>query len=469
MKIQLKKLKRQIHGRLIYDSGKEIKHLTPVDEPLPEGALVFVRSYIPEDKLIKKLLKAGAMGVVIKREYEYRVKTFIENQLTVIMVKSCTSAFYEAIHYYRSLFQIPVVEVTGSAGKTTTKEMIGCVLKERFNTLVGEANYNAPTGVAYHIDLLTEEHEAMVLEAGMRDLGIIDLSSYMIQPTIGVITCIQSAHLMSLVSTENLVKAKQELLPHISKNGALVINGDCELTNQIDFTLYKGPVYRVGLNPNLDLYATDITYKNYTTKFIVHDQAGTKEDYQMNTFGEYNVRNALLAIQVGLLLGLTHAEIKQGLRKFKPIRRRLEIINLTQQIDLINDNFNANPESTKQLIDELPRIKGSKSLFFVIGDIEKGDEDIKDYAIKVHETIGKEIHSLDFSHVICVGKWARYIYLTLRSLGVPKSKLYYFSKVKDAQGLLPKIVQSNSLVVFKAQHAYIDFKPLINELMTLYQ
>lgn len=463
MEILIQDVVKTIDGNLIYwDETKHISSFVDFFDTPIKNCLYFLSKYEEdEDALITRLKNSEISGIVSKAIYEYNYDKWKEANIGVIEVKTISEAYYMAAAFYRQLFNIPFIEVTGSSGKTTTKEMISCILKQELETLESYENYNAPSGVAYNIFQLNDSHKACVLEAGMKGLGIINLSSWMIKPDIGIITSIQRAHLVSLGSIDKIIEAKAELLSNIKSNGYLLINGDDENIKKIPLKDFHGQIYRFGFSKYNDIYATDIEYKNNKTYFIANFY-GYQMQCMINTFGKYNVANALAAIFVGLLLGVSKPNIVKGLSQFYPIKRHQEIINGINYSQIIFDNFNANPESTIQLIEEIPLISNSKKLVLIFGDIERPDDEIKDYAKKIHYEIGEKLSKINFDYLIGIGKWSIEYIKACENVGINRNKLIYFSTIDEVNENIVKYIEKNSLVILKAQKAYVDLKSVLD-------
>lgn len=461
----LDEVARAIKGKLIKgDNSKIVKRIIKQPDLPLSGSLYFVTEHSKdEDKLLNKLRSNGVSSIVIEKEHSFDVEKWIKSGIDVIEVKDRRDAYVKLAKFYREQFNIPFIEVIGSSGKTTTKEMIGNVIREEMPALVGLHNYNAPAGVAFNIFQLRDYHRAAVLEVGMKGFGIMKYSSNMVQPNIAVITCIHRAHLARLGSIENIIDAKAEILECLSEDGVLIINGEDEFSSKFPIDKYKGKIIRFGFSDKFDIWASNIRYNEFKTDFKANGK-GFIIDCSINTFGKYNVGNALAAIAVGMHLGLSEEKIAKGLSNFRPIYRRQRIHEGIYNTTLIDDNFNANPDSTKLLIQEMAYFDKKRPLILVMGDMEGPKNEVEEYARKVHFMIGEEIGKLNIYKLIAIGKWAKEYINGALSVGVSGSKLIYYENVQEAHNHIKDYVIPESLVLFKGSEHYVDLSSLLEKL-----
>lgn len=464
-KFFLEEIARAMKGKIIVGNEKKIiKRIIKQPDLALAGCLYFVTDYFKdEDKLLNKLSSEGVSSIVVETLHNLNINKWIKMDIGIIQVNDRQDAYVKLAKYYRDKFKIPFIEVIGSSGKTTTKEMIGNVIREKMPALVGFYNYNAPAGVAFNIFQLRDYHKAAVLEVGMKGYGIMGYSSSMIQPNIAVVTSIHRSHLARLGSMENIIAAKAEMLEHLSDDGVLIINGEDEFCSKFPIYKHKGQILKFGFSNKFDIWASDIKYNGFKTEFKVNGK-GFKICCSINTFGRYNIGNAMAAVAVGIKLGLNEEEISKGLLNFQPEHRRQKIHEGINSTILIDDNFNANPDSTKLLIQEMAHFDKKYPLILVIGDMENPNEKLEGYARKVHFMIGEEIGNLNFCKLIAIGKWAEEYVNGAISKGISQSKLVYFRTVKEAEKHIQDYIIPKSLVLFKASEHYVDLGPLLEKL-----
>lgn len=431
-------------------------------KPLANCLYLITKNFQNEDNLLAKLIKYHATCIVISKKQSFHMDKWMKAGIGIIKVESKSKAYLKLAKLCREIFDIPFIQVMGSSGKTTTKEMIGAVIRAKMSAMVSYENYNGPKGVAYNIFNIKDYHQAAVLEVGMKAPGVIKFSSNIVKPNIVVVTCIHRAHFIRLGSLENIIAAKAEVLPYISKDGTLIINGEDENCNKLPLHLFRGEIIKYGFSPEFDIWASDIKTEGDTTYFKAYFK-GQIINCRINIFGNYNVSNALAAVMVGLKLGLSPKEISDGLAHFSPPDSRLQMIKGIKGTTLINDNFNANPDSMKLALEQLPFFAKDRPIILVLGDFESPDKKWEDYARKVHFMIGQEIARLNPDYLIAIGKWAvEYVKGALKG-GIEKSKVAYFIVPEEAEEHLSNCVIPQSVIFFKAS-PYVPVKRLISNL-----
>jgi len=318
----------------------------------------------------------------------------------LIQVGDTLEALGKLASWYRLKFRPLVVGVTGSVGKTTTKEMIALVLSKKFNVLKSEGNKNNEIGLPLTIFGLTGEHTALVLEMGMNNPGEIARLSKIARPDIAVITNIGDAHIKRLGSKQNILKAKLEILEGLSKNGTVYLNGDDMLLKGL-MGLIDRPVVYYGIDDGLDFTGTDIRMKG--GRGLEFEFTWRRRGYgvTLNAAGEHNVHNALAAVSIGIENGVTPKQIKEALYEFIPDRLRMNISS-SGGVVIINDTYNANPQSMRAAVDVLAGLSGDGRRIAVLGDmLELGD-----FAGERHREIGAYLKDRGVDVLVAAGAYA---------------------------------------------------------------
>jgi UDP-N-acetylmuramoyl-tripeptide--D-alanyl-D-alanine ligase len=319
-------------------------------------------------------------------------------------------------------------------------------------------NDNLPDGVARNILRVNRQHKSAVLEAAMFGPGIIRQSTRMIKPKIAVITSIQRVHLIRFGSMQKIINYKAEILDVLSEKSTLIVNGEDKNCAKLPFERYNGTLLRFGFSNAFDIWASDIRREGFRTYFTAHYKS-TEMKCMINIIGRYNVGNALAAIMVGLKLGLTEEQIVKGLAAFRPIEGRLKL-HKKHRVIILNDNFNANPDSTQQLLKELRSLSVSYPVVLVLGDIERPSNASAAYSRRVHFAIGKQLADINFKYVLAIGKWAREYVRGAVSSGMPKDKIEYFPTVQAARSRYRSLLAPGTVVVLKAS-VYTPVRNLI--------
>lgn len=455
---------KAVQGRLVtWNSKNSVKNFTNKLNSITEGSLFFLFNDCEnedEDELIARFSNYNAAGIICDRKLCLNTEKWSKAGLGIIQVVNLNSAYLAMAKLYRSKFSIAAVQVVGSSGKTTAKEMIGSILSYNMPVLTGAGNLNSPLHIAYQISKLKDIHQAAVFEAGMKARGIIKLSSSIIKPTIGIITSIHRSHFTRIGSMEQIIAAKAELLEYLDEDGSLIINGEDKNCIRLPLESYKGEILTFGFTEKCNIWADNIICKEFRTYFNVHT-GENKFECSINTVARYNISNALAAVMVGLKLGISPENIVKGLSTFKPLSARLEILQGIKNTTLVNDNFNANPDSTKMMLKEVSGFAGGRPVILVMGDMENPRDEISEYAHKEHFKTGQLIGKMTVRYLFAIGKWAAEYVRGAITEGMNPENISYFRNPDDAENTLKKFLIPGSIIIFKAS-TYVKLKNLIN-------
>ncbi len=347
-------------------------------------------------------LDAGATAVIISNIQISKEEKEKYKDKTIIQVEDTFEALYEIAKYKRSLYNIPVIAVTGSVGKTSTKDIIASVVSQKYKTLKTEGNNNNNIGLPLTI-LKLKDHEALVVEMGMNHFGEISLLTNIAKPTLAVITNIGTSHIGNLGSRENILKAKLEILEGM-KIPRVIINNDNDLLHKwYEENKEKIEIHTYGINNSSDVIAEKIELGEEKSKFVVKTSS-EKVNIGVPVGGEHFVYNALCGFIVGKVLGLTAKEIQNGISKFELTKKRMDIRVLKNGATLINDSYNASYESMKASLKYLSSRTDLRKIA-VLGDmLELGD-----FSKELHEKVGEEVANDNIDVLICRGEFAKNI------------------------------------------------------------
>lgn len=343
----------------------------------------------------------GAKGAILQdiEISEEQIKKY-ENKF-IIIVKNTIEAMQQIAEYKRNLYNIPVIAITGSVGKTSTKDMIASVVSKQFSTLKTEGNYNNHIGVPLTIFRLKNE-EAMVVEMGMNHLGEISTLTKIAKPTVAVITNVGTAHIGILGSRENILKAKLEILEGLEPNGHIVINNDNDLLHK--WYLENKEKYNIityGIENESNYMAENIISKEDGSTYTLK---GTNQKIEVPVGGNHFVQNSLCAIAVGNIFKMPLEKMAKGIYEFELTKKRMDITTLQNNITVINDYYNANYDSMKAALEYLGKLQEKRKIA-VLGDmLELGD-----YSKELHEKVGEEVVKNKIDILITVGKEAKQI------------------------------------------------------------
>ena len=400
-------------------------------------------------KFWKQALENGADAVIIENiEISEQEKEKYSNK-TIIKVKDTLKALYEIAKYKRNLYNIPVVAITGSVGKTSTKDLVASVVSTKYKTLKTEGNNNNNIGLPLTI-LELKDHEALVIEMGMNHFGEISLLTNIAKPTLAVITNIGTSHIGNLGSRENILKAKLEILEGMSLP-KLIINNDNDLLNKwYEENKENIEVHTFGIENKSDLNARNIELREDGSTFDAVSK-NKKIKIEVPVGGKHFVYNALCATEVGNILGISDEKIKQGISQFELTKKRMDIKKLGSGAVLINDTYNASYESMQASLEFLHNYSGTRKIA-VLGDmLELGE-----YAVELHKKVGEEVAKRNIDILICAGESSKYIIEEANKN--PKIETYYFNNNEQIVEKLSQELRNGDVVLIKASNAMKFFE-----------
>jgi UDP-N-acetylmuramoyl-tripeptide--D-alanyl-D-alanine ligase len=393
-----------------------------------------------EEALKKGAKVAIVSGIEIPKEKleQYKDKTIIEVDDSLI-------AFGKIAEYKRSLYDIPVIQVTGSVGKTSTRDIIANVIRTKYETLQTEGNLNNHIGLPTTI-LKLKDHEALVVESGMNHLGEISYLGKITKPTIAVITNVGTAHIGLLGSRENILKAKLEILENLKPEGTIVINNDNDMLNKWakEDKVYKK--YTFGIDEKSDVMAYNIKIGNNSSTYNVKIN---NEEYTVNVpiSGRHFVYNSLCAIAVGNLLGISPENIIKGIETFSLTKNRMEVVKIKDNVTVINDAYNASYDSMKPALEYLSELPANRKIA-VLGDMFE----LGEFSEEIHRKVGIEVVTHKIDILVTVGKLAKYIAEEAKYLRMPEENIISLETTEEASKYLNKILQKDDAVLLKAAH-----------------
>lgn len=387
----------------------------------------------------------------IKSAYENGCKTFIKNEsssinldssdINLIEVKDTELALGMIAKYYKEKFDIPYIGVTGSVGKTTTRDMIYAAVSSKFNTLKNQGNLNNHFGVPLTLFNLDDSYECAVIEMGMSGFNEIEYLANIVNPRIGVISNIGLSHIENLGSQENILKAKMEITANFESSNILIVNGDDKFLSTLKDKNHNFILKTFGFNKDNDIYCESYEMDEEETKFICNIN-GVKEEIFIPIVGEHNIYNAMSAILVGMSLNLTIDEIKDGLKNFTATKMRLDIVK-TDKMTIINDTYNASPDSMNAALKILTRYKERRVA--ILGDMFEMGE-VSEYG---HRIVGKEA-SKSVDILITIGKDSEFISDEAKDNGLEEKYIYHFESKEEAIKKIDDIIKEKDVVLVKA-------------------
>ncbi|MCX4319199.1 MAG: UDP-N-acetylmuramoyl-tripeptide--D-alanyl-D-alanine ligase [Lachnospiraceae bacterium] len=428
-------LKREVTG-IVTDSRK----IVPGNLFVPlKGEKTDGHKYIPQ------VLEAGALASLSEN-------VLSGNPGNYILVESALEAMQRIAAFYRNYLGLKVVGITGSVGKTSTKEMIASVLKERYKVHKTAGNFNNHIGLPLTIFGLKKEHEVGVLEMGISDFGEMHTLASMSNPDICVLTNIGLCHLENLKTRDGILKAKTECFQHMRENGRVILNGLDDKLNTIKEVKGSSPVF-YGREGDA-AYATDVTDLGLLGIRIHLHLYGEVREVTIPIPGEHNIYNALAAACVGHELGMDIEEICRGIQSVETIGGRSNLIQV-KGMTLIDDCYNANPVSMKASIDVLSKAPGRK--IAVLGDMGELGKEEKE----LHAQVGTYLSEKNIDYLFCAGELSRE--MAREAKGNPRCTVEHFSSKEDLIPALLQEVKEGDTILVKASH-FMEYPKIIEAL-----
>ena len=396
------------------------------------------------NELWKDAIDNGADTVIIQKDVtEKEIKKY--SNKNIIKVEDTRKALKQIAIAKRNLYEdLIVVGITGSVGKTSTKDIVANVVNQKYKTLKTEGNMNNDIGLPFTV-LNLRDHEALVIEMGMNHLGEISELTKIAKPTLAVITNIGTSHIGNLGSRENILKAKLEILEgmNIPK---IVINNDNDLLhkwaeeNDIE-------IHTFGIENKSEGQAINILKQENSSEFIARIN---NEEINLNVpvGGDVFILNSLCACLVGKILNLTNEQIQKGISSFELTKKRMEIIKIKNDITLINDSYNASFDSMKAAIKYLAEEVKAKRKIAVLGDMFE----LGDFSEELHRKVGEEIANNKIDILFAIGENAKFIVEEAIQKGMDKNNIYYMNNKEELLEKIKNIMQQEDAFLFKASN-----------------
>ena len=430
--ITLHEVAKACCGTLHGDPELKITSIVTDSRKAGEGSLfaAIKGARVDGHRFIPAVAEQGAVCVLCEEKPDIDIN-YIRVESTLVALKGIAE-------YYRSLFTIPFIGITGSVGKTSTKEFISAVLAQKYNVHKTGGNFNNELGVPITLFGLEEEHEVAVIEMGISGFGEMTRLSKMVKPDISVITNIGYCHLENLGDRDGVLRAKTEMFRYLKKDGVIILcHDDDKLRTVTDYHGIRPIFYGTG---NDEYRAENITEKGLDGIGCTLWHGDTRIDVTIPTMGRHNVLNALCAMAVGTQLGLSADEIKRGLESFENVGSRNHIIK-TDTLTIIDDCYNANPTSTKAGLDTLSKLGGRR--IAILGDMKELGKDELD----LHREVGAYAKEVGIDMLVAVGPLSE---ATAEGFG---EGAYYAATVERCIDRIKRYLQPGDTILVKASHS----------------
>ena len=437
-----------VGGTLLQDSGAVVTEVSTDSRAIPAGALFvpLAGERFDGHDYLDAALSGGASGCLTAK-----TPVSLQKGKFYIQVSDTLAALKALAAWYRAQYHLPMVQVTGSAGKTTTKEMIAAVLSQRFSTLKTQANFNNAIGTPMTLLNLAPEHQAAVIETGMNHFGEIRYLGEMVRPTVAVITNVGDAHIENLGGTrQGILQAKCEIFENLQPGGLAVLNGDDELLSGLALpfeTVLCGRHERCGVRvTNVAEHGIEGVTCTVTTKRDVYEVS-------IPSPGAYMIYPAAMAIAIGEHLGLTRQEMLAGIAAYRPVGSRMHLVRCGKDRIIIDDCYNANPQAMAEALRILAQTDHPRRMA-VLGDMGE----LGELTETAHRDMGALTRRLQLDAVVAIGPKAK-------AIQDANPDALWFPTAAEAMSAIRAAFTAGTAVLVKASHA-MNFGQIVKELET---
>lgn len=397
---------------------------------------------------LKQAIENGAIATLWNKTKE--LPDFVPDNFPVFFVSNTTHALQQLAAKYRQKINPKVIGITGSNGKTTTKDIMASIFKTTYKTHATEGNLNNDIGLPLTILSMPEQTEVLIVEMGMNDFNEIDLLTNIAQPDYAIITNIGESHIEHLGSREGIAQAKLEIVNGLKENGLLITDGDEQLLNSI---YHKKNVIKCGFGINNDNIISNVKLVEDGTEFILNDD----NKYSVPLYGKHHTLNATLAITISKILGVTETKIQHGLKSLTHTTMRFQFLKSVHGATLINDSYNASPTSMKGAIDVVKQFDQFSDKIVVLGDILELGHYSKQFHLSVAHSIEEPI-----TKVFTYGENAKII-SNYVAHNEPSIQSKHYTSKEQLIASLTECLHEKAIVLFKASRG-MAFESIVEEL-----
>jgi UDP-N-acetylmuramoyl-tripeptide--D-alanyl-D-alanine ligase len=438
--LNVNEIVKATNGKLLNgDESFEIKNYR-IDSRLIDSGDFYIPlagENVDGHKFILDTVKKGCSGFLISDMSYIDINEIIQlnNEIIIIKVDNTKDALINlGIFNRRKNLNIDVIAVTGSVGKTSTREMIASVISEEKNVMVTQKNMNSHIGMPL-MDLMLENQDMAILEAGIDFVGEMDILNKLLVPDVAVVTNIGTSHIGKFGSQDVIFREKTNISKGLKGKKILLLNGDDKYLKNYKNENVNVMYYRMSDAENIKIYDDKIEYDT-----IIY---GKKEHIIINAIGNHNILNSLVAIKIAQIYNLSIDSIKKGVLKYKNFERRMERIELNN-ITLIDDTYNASPSSTESGLVSVNKMEGKRKIAVLADILELGD-----YSKELHSKLGEVFKDLDFKIIIAYGNDMKYL---IESAKKYVEQVYYCNDIEEATNKLKEIIKENDIIYFKGSN-----------------
>jgi UDP-N-acetylmuramoyl-tripeptide--D-alanyl-D-alanine ligase len=440
-------------GESAFNKGDKLYNNVSIDTRAIKDKDIFIalkgENFNANDFVIEASKNGASICIIDEIKFE---KSQINKNTTVIKVTDTKKALLNLARFYMNKLNLKVVGITGSTGKTSTKDLVAAVLSTRFKVFKTIGNFNNEIGLPMMIFKLDKSYDVAVLEMGMSDFSEIHNLCETSKPNIGIITNVGMSHIENLKTRENILKAKMEITDYFNEDSVLIVNSDNDLLDSIVASNYK--LVKTGIDSVADFKACNLNIEEKKISFSLIENGELKSNsIEVNVPGRHNILNSLLAVACGREMGMTYDEIAEGFKKLEATSMRLDIIK-GEKFTVINDCYNASPDSMLAAIDVLCNVSG-RSKIAILGTMRE----LGDSAFKAHKEVGEYAKFKNVDLLITLGEFNEAYKEGFNDINKYRSSETYDDVISYLEGILTE----NDVVLIKASR-YMKFESIVSGL-----
>ncbi|BDU89390.1 UDP-N-acetylmuramoyl-tripeptide--D-alanyl-D-alanine ligase [Clostridium perfringens A] len=450
LELNLQEIVKATKGVLLKEADvKEIKAVSTDTRKIEEGTMFIAlkgENFNGNNYVLDAFNKGAKIAIVDEVKCDLNE---LKEDVALIKVENTGRALMDLAKFYREKLGLKVVGITGSAGKTSTKDLVAAVLSDKYKVFKTKGNFNNEIGLPLMILELDSTYDVAILEMGMRGLGQIKELAEIASPDLGIITNIGISHIEILKTRENILKAKMEIATFFDKNNTLVVCGNDDFLGALPEAEYK--IVKTGVGENFKIGAKNIALEELSSKFTVYD-GEKEEEFSLDIPGEHNISNLMLGIAIAKELGVSFEEMKRGLKNIEATSMRLELIK-KDGFSILNDCYNSSPVAVKSAIDVMKNIEGKRRIA-VLGTMRE----LGHKSEEAHEEIGKYAKENGIEKVLCFGDFSENI-----KEGYGEGCTVYENKEELIKDLL-NIICDGDIILVKASRS-LKFEEITKALL----
>lgn len=450
LELNLQEIVKATKGALLKEADvKEIKAVSTDTRKIEEGTMFIAlkgENFNGNNYVLDAFNKGAKIAIVDEVKCDLNE---LKEDVALIKVQNTGRALMDLAKFYREKLGLKVVGITGSAGKTSTKDLVAAVLSDKYKVFKTKGNFNNEIGLPLMILELDSTYDVAILEMGMRGLGQIKELAEIASPDLGIITNIGISHIEILKTRENILKAKMEIATFFDKNNTLVVCGNDDFLGALPEAQYK--IVKTGVGENFEIGAKNIALEELSSKFTVYD-GEKEEEFSLDMPGEHNISNLMLGIAIAKELGVSFEEMKRGLKNIEATSMRLELIK-KDGFSILNDCYNSSPVAVKSAIDVMKNIEGKRRIA-VLGTMRE----LGHKSEEAHMEIGKYAKENGIEKVLCFGDFSENI-----KEGYGEGCTVYENKEELIKDLL-NIICGGDIILVKASRS-LKFEEITKALL----